>query len=181
MEINCSSNHSYPVLSREIILATQVTSGITCTLSVCGASLTIFTYAAFKGLRTKARQLLANLAVADIAVSLSHFVGLFVNYERFISLSDDDSGIVTVSNTSFMDISCDIQGTVSTYGTVASFLFSMLIALYLLVLTQSKSSKPASRLLPIIYVVGWGIPLAVIVAVLAVHSFGFEPISTPCI
>ena len=180
MEANCSSNQSYPVLSREVILATQITSGITCLLSIFGASLTIFTYAAFKALRTKARQLLVSLSVADIVVALSHFVGLFVNYKRFISF-DEEGGAVTVhvSNTSFKDAACITQGAFSTYGTIASFIFSMMIALYLLVLTQSKSGKPASRLLPFMYIVGWGVPLAVVISVSVVHSFGFEPISTP--
>ena len=174
---NCSNNQSFPVLSPEVILATQITSGITCLLSILGASLTILTYAAFKSLRTKARQLLVNLSVADIVVALSHFVGLFANYKRFISKNEE--GIIIVSSSSFNNPSCIVQGAFSTYGTVASFLFSMLIALYLLVLTQSTDSKPASRLLPVIYILGWGIPLAVVVAVSVVHSFGFEPISTP--
>lgn len=177
MEANCSSNESYPVLSDEIILATQITSGITCILSILGASLIIFTYAAFKSLRTTARQLLASLSVADIIVALSHFLGLFINYKRFISLDDD--GMITVSNSSFADDLCITQAAFSTYGTITSFLLSMLIALYLLVLTQSKSRKPASVLVPIIYIVSWGTPVLIITAVAVVHSFGFEPISTP--
>ena len=175
---NCSSiNQSFPALEYETVLATQITSGITCILSTIGASLIIFTYAAFKSLRTTARQLLASLSIADIIVALSHFLGLFINYERFIWIDDD--GVITSSNSSFTDVLCITQGAFSTYGTVVSFLLSMLIAVYLLVLTQSKSTKPASRLVPVIYIVSWGIPLIVVGAVAGDHSFGFEPISTP--
>ena len=91
----------------------------------------------------------------------------------------NDEGAVTVSNSSFADALCITQGAFSTYGTVTSFLLSMLIALYLLVLTQSKSKKPASFLVPLIYIISWGIPILVVSAVAIVHSFGFEPISTP--
>ena len=175
---NCSSiNHSYPSLEHETVLATQITSGITCILSTLGASFIIFTYTAYKRLRTTARQLLASLSLADIIVAMSHFLGLFINYNRFIWIDDD--GVLTASNSSFTDVLCITQAAFSTYGTVTSFLLSMLIAVYLLVLTQSTSTKLASRLVPIIYIVSWGIPLIVVGAVAGEHSFGFEPISTP--
>ena len=181
VEADCSSiNQSYPSLSDETVLATQITSGITCILSTLGASLIIFTYAAFKSLRTTARQLLACLSLADITVALSHFLGLFTNYRRFIYIVESDDGpIVTVSNSTFSDALCIVQGAVSLYGTVASFLLSMLVAVYLLVLTQSSTKKPASRLVPIIYIVSWGIPIIVVCAVAAEWSYGYEPISTP--
>ena len=178
MDANCSSNQSYPALSDEVILATQITSAFTCVLSVLGASLIIFTYVAYKSLRTTARQLLVSLSIADIIITLSHFVGLFANYERFI-LVDTDDEIVVVSNSSFTDPLCITQGAFTMYSTVASLLLSMHIAFYLLVLTQSESMKPATKLVPIIYVTSWGIPLIVVGTVAALKSFGYEPISNP--
>ena len=177
MDVNCSDNEIYPALTDPIILATQITGTVTCLLSILGSSLIIFTYAAFKDLRTLARQLLVSLSVADILVAASHFVGLFANYERFIYV--DDEGKTVVSNTSYLDAACITQGAISMYGTLASFLLSMLIALYLLVLTQAKSVKPARCLIPIIYAVSWGIPLVMVAVVAGIQSFGYEPISNP--
>ena len=177
MEAGCSNNETYPSLTDPIILATQITGSITCLLSILGASLIILTYAAFKDLRTLARQLLVSLSIADILVVASHFVGLFANYERFISVDDD--GVTFVSNSSYLDAFCITQGAVTVYGTLASFLLSLLIALYLLVLTQSKGVKPARCLIPVIYVVSWGVPLVLVAVVAGVQSFGYEPISNP--
>ena len=164
----CPGNESYPALSDAVILATQITGSITCVLSILGASLIIFTYVAFKDLRTTARQLLASLSVADIIVALSHFVGLFANYRRFITL--DENGVRVASNSSNGDPVCIIQGAVSMFGTVASLLLSMMIAFYLLVLTQSNTLKFARRLVPLMYLVSWGVPFVVVAVVGAVRS-----------
>ena len=177
MEEGSCHNQSYPALSDQVILATQVTATITCILSILGASLIIFTYVAFKKLRTIARQLLVCLSVADIIIAASHFVGLFANYERF--LTKDEDGIRVPSNMSYRDSLCIAQGAFSIFGTVASLLLSMMIAGYLLVLTQSKSMRPAKLMLPFIYVISWGVPLVVAVTVASVHSVGFEPLSNP--
>ena len=165
----------YPALSDQVILATQVTATITCILSILGASLIIFTYVAFKKLRTIARQLLVCLSVADIIIAASHFVGLFANYERF--LTEDEDGIRVPSNMSYSDPLCIAQGAFSIFGTVASLLLSMLIAVYLLVLTQSKSMRPAKLMLPFIYVISWGTPVVIVVVLACEDSFGYEPIA----
>lgn len=180
MEVKCPRNNDtppYPALTEPIIIATQTTGSIACLLSILGGGLIILTYAAFKDLRTPARQLLVSLSIADILVAASHFIGLFANYERFIAV--DDEGVTFVSNSSYLDAACITQGAVTMYGTLTSFLLSMLIALYLLVLTHSKSVKPARCLIPIIYVVSWGIPIVLVAVVAGVQSFGYEPISNP--
>lgn len=173
----CPGNQSYPALSDAVILATQVTGSITCVLSILGSSLIIFTYVAFKDLRTTARQLLVSLSVADIIIALSHFVGLFANYRRFIIVLED--GTRVASNSSNEDPVCIIQGATTMFGTVASLLLSLLIAFYMLVLIQSRTLKPAKRLAPFIHLVSWGIPIIVVAVVGAVKSFGYEPISNP--
>ena len=176
-DLSCPGNRSIPALSDEVILATQVTASITCILSICGASLIIFTYVAFKDLRTTARQLLVSLSVADVIIGFSHLIGLFANYERFIT--ENENGTRGVLNTSYKDALCVTQGASSMFATVASLLLSMFIGFYMLVLTQSRSLRPARRLLPFIYVISWGVPVIIIVVVAAVQSFGYEPISNP--
>ena len=168
---------SYPALSDQVILATQITASVTCLLSIFGASLIIFTYVAFKNLRTIARQLLVSISVADIIIAVSHFVGLFANYRRFII--EDGDGVRIASNSSHNDPLCITQGAFSILGMVTSLLFSVMIAFYLLVLTQSKSMRPARLMLPFIYVIGWGVPFVVAVFVAGVRSVGYEPVSNP--
>ena len=123
------------------ITAIKVTAGITSILSILGASLIIFTYIAFRNLRTTARQLLVTLSVADIIVATSHFVGLFTNFERFIHEYNNETW-----NTSTTDPLCISQAAFSVFGTLASFLLSLAIGVYLVGLLISKNLKKSCKL-----------------------------------
>lgn len=172
----CSNNQSYPALSDQVILVTQITASTTCILSIFGASLIIFTYAAFKNLRTTTRQLLVNLSVADLIIALSAFVGLCSNYKRFIT-EDEVNSLRVVSNTSYADPLCISQAAFTMYGTLVSLLLSMFIAVYLLVVMHFESLNAAKRFVPFIYVVSWASPVLIVISVAAIQSFGFEAIS----
>ena len=149
--------------------------GTTAVLSVFGASLIIFTYAAFKDLRTTARQLLVNLSVADIIIALSHFVGLLANYETTFHAEKGITENISYNTTPL----CATQGAFTAFGTVASFLWSMLIAVYMLVLTQSKTMKPRKILVPIIYIASWGIPTVIVIVLAARGYLGYNPEDSP--
>lgn len=176
MECVVNGTSKPPILSSQVFLLMRITGGTTAILSVFGASLIIFTYAAFKNLRTTARQLLVNLSVADIIISLSHFVGLLSNYESMFQ-EDDNGTNVLLSHTNPL---CSTQGAFTAFGTVASFLWSMLIAVYMLVLTQSKTAKPRKIIVPIIYVLSWGIPVVIIVVLAAMDYLGYNLNDSPC-
>ena len=159
----------YPAIYPQTVLAVKITAGITCALSFFGNALIILTYVVFKDLRTTSRQLLVNLSVADIIVVLSHFVGLFANFERFLPPED------FVNSTT--DALCVIQGAFSVYGTVASFLWSILIAVHLIVMILFRRQLLTKILVPIFYIASWGIPVIVIIIEGALKYFGFEPVS----
>ena len=167
-----------PALRPEIVLAVKITASITSFLSLFGASLIILTYVAFKDLRTIARQLLVNLCIADIIVALSHFVGLFTNYERFIN----DFYVVPFQSKngswyqSTHDPVCITQGVFTLYGTVASFLWSMMIAVYLLVLSVWRH-RFIAKMVPLFYILSWGAPIIVVIVNAALRYIGFEPLS----
>ena len=73
---NFNNSKAAPEDSPALLLAIRVGVGTFSFLSVVGASLIIFTFLAFRDLRTLARQLLVNLSVADLIVGVSHLVGL---------------------------------------------------------------------------------------------------------
>ena len=179
MEFVCVINGTskpLPIFSSHVFLLMRITGGATAILSVFGASLIIFTYATFKNLRTTARQLLVNLSVADIIISVSHFVGLLANYESMFPIN----GNVTDVALPHTNPLCSTQGAFTAFGTVASFLWSMLIAVYMLVLTQSKTARPRKIIVPIIYVVSWGIPAVIVVVLAAMDYLGYNLNDSPC-
>ena len=160
----------YPAISPDFILALKVVVGATCILSILGAGLIILTYVAFRDLRTTARQLLANLSIADIIVAASHFVGLF-HFQKFIPYySPHNNGNSTFPST---DTLCTVQGAFTMYGTISSFLWTMAIAVYMFVIVVLK--KKAKKLVIIVfYLVCWGIPLALVLWFRSEGYFGFE-------
>ena len=147
------------------INAIKVTAGVTSILSFLGASLIIFTYIAFRNLRTTARQLLVSLSIADIIVATSHFVGLFANFERFIY---NDTW-----KTSATDPLCITQAAFSMFGTLASFLLSMAIGVYLVGILVWKKPRIWKKLLPIFYIICWGIPVILVIPNFVEHLYGF--------
>ncbi len=153
------------------ILAIKVTAGVTSILSTLGAFLIIFTYISFRNLRTTARQLLVSISIADIIVAISHFVGLLTNFDRFIYQYNNDTW-----NTSTTDPLCITQAAFSMFGTLASFLLSLAIGVYLVGILVWKKPRIWKRLVPIFYYICWGVPAIMVLPNVIGHYYGFADI-----
>ena len=153
-------NDYYPAISKDFLLSLRVVVGITCLLSVLGASLIIFTYAVFKDLRTLARQMLVNLSVADIMIAASHFVGLVARVERFIPYYSNDTQNNTTVPTA--DTPCSTQAAFTMYGSISSFLWTMALGIYMLMVIVLKRPDVAKYFVFMSYLVCWGMPLALV-------------------
>ncbi len=156
---------SYLGKHHDLILWLQIIVGITCVLSILGASLIILTYVLYKDLWTTARQLLVNLSVADILVATTHFVGLFY-FQKFLPSSTD----YIDSNT---DTLCSIQGAILMVGTIASCLWTLSLAVYLLIILLLKRPHLAKRFVLVFYAICWGVPVALTVWFLVKRFHGF--------
>ena len=162
---NITANETwYPSHKSYFVLALKITVGTTCILSILGASLIILTYLAFRDLRTTARKLLVNLSVADIVVAASHFVGLFTNYERFLYNGNSKS----------TDIGCSIQAAFTMYGSIASILWTIAVALYMFTVIVLRKPTTAKRTLPVYFLVCWGVPVVFTVSFGLKKYLGFE-------
>lgn len=157
---------SYPAIYPGVITSVKVLTGVASSISIAGACWIIITYFAFKDLQTTARQLLVNLSIADILVASSHFVGVMVNYERFLF----NNGI----NTSVHDPYCRSQAAVAVFGSISSFLWTMSIAVYMLALTLSWNRKMLKIMVVFMYVICWGVPLVFVIVDIAKEFLGFQ-------
>ena len=161
--------HFIPADKPEFILALQVVVGATCILSILGAGLIILTYVAFRDLRTTARQLLVNLSIADLIVAVSHLAGILSNYDRFRK----DPCNTRVSSSSG-DVWCSTQGGITMFSSLASFLWTLAVAVYLFAVIVVRKPNLAKKLVVVFYVLCWGIP-AVLVVVFGMENYlGFE-------
>lgn len=150
--MNSSTNH-------DVVLVVRIVTGLTCVLSVFGACVIILTYFAFKDLRTLARQQLVNLCVADIIVAASHFVGLTaLKPEEYDQISYDN-----ISNTSTVqETLCRVQGGFTMFGTLSSFLWTLALGFYLLMIIVLKRPDFARVLNFVYYPFCWGVPLILV-------------------
>ena len=168
-----SNNTALPAVFHEVVLTVKVLGGITCLLSILGCCVILFTYVFCNDLRTTARQLLVNLSIADILVSGSHFLGLYTNYERF--LPDYKDGY----NASMHDPWCITQGAVSIMGTLSSFLWTMAIPLYLVVIIVFRSPRAGKCVVFFSYAICWGLPVVPVVVSVTQRFIGFHPLADP--
>lgn len=149
---------------QDFFLALRVVVGITCVISICGSSVIILTYVAFKDLRTLARQQLVNLSLADIVVAASHIIGLLAQkVENYNGPDWTDINNVSTSNfnSTVQPTLCRVQGGFTMCGSIASFLWSLALGLYMLMIIVLKRPEIARYMVFFIYYpVCWGLPLA---------------------
>nr|XP_060615044.1 G-protein coupled receptor 157 [Anolis sagrei ordinatus] len=106
---------------------------LSCALSFLGSGLLVGTHALWPELRTRPRQLLLYLSLADLLSAASYFYGVLMD---FGSSSWD----------------CVAQGALSTFANTSSFFWTMAVALYLY-LTIVQGSASSSALLCFFHVV----------------------------
>lgn len=159
-----------PVYDRHFVVALTVAVVITSLLSVFGSGLIIFTYAAFKNLRTVAREILVQLSIADIIVSLSHMVGVLVNLPRYIPKPCESPESLHITD----DVACKVQGGATMFGTISSFLWTIAVAVYLLAIIVFEKQQFARWLRFTFYPICWGIPFSLVVWFGLDDYLGFE-------
>lgn len=170
--LNPSICHTIPAYTPNFILALQVLVNLVCILSMLGAALIIYTFIAYKTLRTRARQILVQLSIADFGVAASHLVGVNVNLHRYakhVCIESPESDVVTENSTI-----CTVQGAVTTYSTIGSLFWTIAVGVYLLTVIVFESQRAGKWLTYAFYPVCWGLPAVVILAYALEKSFGFH-------
>lgn len=178
MNCNTTDNTTLPVYDHRFVATLTAAVVVTSLLSISGTSLIIFTYAAFKNLRTIAREILVQLSIADMIVALSHLIGVLVNLPHFIPkpcetpeqvIDKFDNDTHRVS-----EIVCEVQGGATMFGTLSSFLWTMAVAVYLLTIIVFERPQFAQWLRCTFYPICWGIPLSLTLWFGLDHYLGFE-------
>ncbi|NXJ48436.1 GP157 protein, partial [Spizaetus tyrannus] len=143
-----------PLPPTELYASERVVVLVSCVLSFVGSSLLVCTHALWPELRTRPRQLLLYLSLADLLSALSYFYGVLQDFDK----------------TSW---DCVLQGALSTFSNTSSFFWTMAIALYLYI-TIVRGSPTGTGLLCCFHVVSWGVPLGITVAAVALKKIGYD-------
>ncbi|XP_033012142.1 G-protein coupled receptor 157 isoform X1 [Lacerta agilis] len=141
-------------LQTELYPFERVVVLVSCALSFLGSSLLVGTHALWPELRTRPRQLLLYLSLADLLSAASYFYGALKDF-----------------GSSTWD--CVAQGAVSTFSNTSSFFWTMAIALYLYI-SIVQGSPSGSSLLCFFHVVSWGVPLGITVLAVILKKIGYD-------
>ena len=164
----------FPAVNPGVVTGVKTVIAISSSISMAAACWIILTFFLFKDLRTTARQLLVNLSIADIFVAGSHFVGAYVNYERLFPLYKYNATDGHIPDNSTRDALCVSQAAVTMFSSIASFLWTMSIAVYMLALALSTSKKTLKRMVVVMYLVSWGVPIPFVVTTAALKKLGVQ-------
>ena len=157
-----------PFFHKEVTL--RVVVGVTCIFAILGALIIILSYCLNKDIRTKSRQILVHLSIADMGVALANLVGVIVYFDQYIRECTDTPKVPLVRHSSVhVNVSCKAlhglcktQAFVAGYSTLASVLWTQILAVYIYCLVILPNSKIYTKVVYFAYGFGWGMPLLIL-------------------
>ncbi len=127
---------------------------VSCSLSVLGSLLIVFSYWRWKDIRTGSRSVVTFLAVADFFTAAGYIVGS-VNYILHFNNPDD-----TYECVNFQQV-CKLQSYVTTWSSMSSFAWTSFLAVYLYLTIVHGRIILANRLIPLVHVIAWVCPFLI--------------------
>eukprot|EP01121_Diplochlamys_sp_Union-15-3_P003586 TRINITY_DN13529_c0_g1_i1.p1 TRINITY_DN13529_c0_g1~~TRINITY_DN13529_c0_g1_i1.p1 ORF type:complete len:335 (+),score=13.78 TRINITY_DN13529_c0_g1_i1:8-1012(+) len=128
---------------------------ISCLFSIIGCSLIMVSYFLWSDTRTKLRRLLVILSFCDLITAVGYAVGVLNGGKNMTPLYQE----------------CVVQSAFTTFSSMASFMWTMAIALYLF-LQITRRRKYAGHALILFHFFAWGIPLILVISALFCSALG---------
>lgn len=134
---------------------------VSCSLSCLGSILIILTFFILKDMRTGSQKIITLLAIADLISAVGYIIGS-ANYMHY---HGGNCGTFTKV--------CIGQAAVTTYSSLVSFLWTVILAFYFFIIIVFKRVKVASRLMILFNIIAWGSPLFIVIPLLAGKKLGY--------
>ena len=176
---------------------------LTCSLSVLGSILLIFSYACFKQLRSKPREILMHISFMDFGVSLANLIGAAVYFDQYYHISGeqgsnsssvpdsltpaeqilDEANPVaneasnTFSATPAIEGLCITQAFFAGYFTLGSIFWTIFLSIYIYLFLLYHKIKPGlpRYSLFVSYFVSYGVPLIISLWLVLTGRLGYAP------
>lgn len=145
-------------------LAPRILSSVLSSLSMIGALLIILSYIFIRSIRTKAREVLFHLSLADLGVGLANLIGAIVNYGHLIDTCHHGEHHSNSSSShhqlclAYVQL-CKTQAFFAEFFMIASILWTLLLAFYVYILVLDTGRKASLWIVRFGYLVCWGLPL----------------------
>ena len=153
--------------------AIMICVGTASCLSILGAGLVIVTFFAYPELRTILRQIILNISISDLICAVTNLVGISINFYNYVD------GTPQQFSSSVYHYVCVVQAACRVFGTDASILWIMGMAVYMFVVVVVKRPQLGDRQLPAYYIICWGLPAVITCVFGGLGWLGFEPFTTP--
>ena len=129
---------------------------ISATLSVFGSLLILITYNVYKSIKTPTRHIIACLSLADLVSVLANLTGVFMEPSK-----------------NEPDLKCILQSFIGTTAVFSSYLWTILLAIYLYMGLVKDNLGILKKLLhPWFHLLCWLLPLGINVAALCMKMLG---------
>ncbi len=162
---NYTSKDCSPLVEFDIGNIPSYLTIFSCTLSCLGSILIMITFLVLKDMRTGSQKIVTLLAIADLISAIGYIIGS-ANYLHHHGKNDlKDCG-------SFRKI-CMGQATVTSYSSLVSFLWTVILAFYFFLIIVFKRVKVASQLMIVYNIIAWGAPLLIVVPLLGFQKLGY--------
>ena len=158
-----------PINHSSVSDALRIISGVTCSLSIIGSLAIILSYVFIREIRSKARELLVHLSIMDLIYTTANFVGLIVPYDKYLFYRQK---IPEYNN---FERLCKAQAFFAVYGTIGSILWTLGLAVYLYYRIVSHDHRVTKRIVMMLYVVCYLLPLYPSLWLLLRGHLGYPP------
>lgn len=168
---NVSSNY------KNVSPATGYTTILSSCFSIIGSLLIIFTFVAYREVRTVGRAILVFLAIADFLTAVGYIFGsaLFLHYHPDRYYYHHNASVVNESSHTYdrnYVYLCRFQSFLTTVFPISSFLWTASLSIYFFVTIVLRKVRAAKKLIFIFHITAWGIPLLICIPAVATGWLG---------
>ena len=147
--------------------------GVTCSLSIIGSALIIFSYVRFKELRTYTRLILLHISLMDLGVALANLIGVTVYFDGYYLRNLPEGSTYNVSLA--VNYSCYAQAWVAVFCTTGSVLWTVTLAVYLYFLVLHPANVVAQKMFFYLCILNYSLPMFVSLWCLFTDRLGYDP------
>ena len=127
-------------------LHAPIITNVTCTISILGCLLIITTYALYKDIRSPSRHIIVCIGISDMFLAMANIYASFGIDHRDL----------------YFQTECKIQSFIGTTSVMSSFMWTMMLAIFLFISLGQENPTLAIRLIhPWFHLLSWLLPLAI--------------------
>ena len=156
----------------------RIAAAVTCSMSVIGVLVMLYTYIAFKKYRNKAREIILHISLMDFMVALANFIGIVVDFDSLLYSYENNIARGKSEPHQFHVINnfCIAQAAFAVYGTICSLLWTTAFTVYFYILILGDDTKLSRRVSYSFYWICYGLPVIIIGWLSGTGKIGYSPV-----